>query len=170
MYHGSATSRAPVNFCVSSWPTNKHLVYFIWLSVRPRFLSCSGYLRNPCRSDNQNTDSHPLSSGAPGVEQAECFLRIIYFLCRSAAGCRSPHGWSQRSRSRTGCRGAAGGPRWVRTLSAMVLRQMLPWQMKHTLIIILFLLVLPRNALFARFSGIRVVCSEITDCGKSEQD
>ena len=76
----------------------------------PRFLSCSGYLRNPCRSDNKNTDSHPLSSDAPGAEQAECFLRIIYFLCRSAAGCRSPHGWSQRSRSRTGCRGAAGGP------------------------------------------------------------
>ncbi len=23
---------------------------------------------------------------------------------------------------------------------------------------------------FARFSGIRVVCSEITDCGKSEQN
>ena len=47
---------------------------------------------------------------------------------------------------------------------------MLPWQMKSTLIIVLFLLLLPRNALFCKIFGIRVVCSEITDCGKSEQD
>ena len=75
------------------------------ITVDTELLEAAGIL-----SDNQNTDSHPLSSGAPGAEQAECFLRIIYFLYRSAAGCRSPHGWSQRSRSRTGCRGAAGGP------------------------------------------------------------
>lgn len=75
---------------------------------------------------------------------------------------------------------------------------MLPWQIKSTFIIVLVLLVLPRNALldyrlgrgsrkmpdyasisghfarcfayFARFYGVMVKCSEITDYGKSEQD
>jgi len=28
----------------------------------------------------------------------------------------------------------------------------------------------PEIPCFARVSGVRVVCSEITDCGKSEQD
>ncbi len=42
--------------------------------------------------------------------------------------------------------------------------------MKSTFIIVLFLLVLPRNALFCKDSGDFVVCSEITDCGKSEQN
>ena len=55
-------------------------------------------------------------------------------------------------------------------LWAMVLRQMLPWQMKRTFIIVLFLLVLPGMPCFARGSGVIVTCSEITDCDKSEQN
>ena len=38
----------------------------------------------------------------------------------------------------------------MRTLSAMVLRQMLPWQTNNIFIIVLFLLVLPRNALLCK--------------------
>ena len=54
---------------------------------------------------------------------------------------------------------------------------MLPWQMKRIatgvsriFIIVLVLLVLPRNALFCKGARVIVICSEITDCGKSEQD
>ena len=38
----------------------------------------------------------------------------------------------------------------LRTNSEMGERQMLPWQMKSIFIIVLFLLVLPRNALFCK--------------------
>ena len=47
---------------------------------------------------------------------------------------------------------------------------MLPWQMNKTFIIVLFLLNLPGMLCFARFSGFIVKCSEITDCGKLEQN
>lgn len=47
---------------------------------------------------------------------------------------------------------------------------LLPWQMKSTFIIALFLLVLPGNALFCEGFRRVVVCSEITECGNSEQD
>ena len=60
--------------------------------------------------------------------------------------------------------------RWVNTLCAIVLRQMLPWQMNSTLIIVYFSLFCPKIPCFARVSGFRVVYSEITDCGKSEQN
>lgn len=46
----------------------------------------------------------------------------------------------------------------------------LPWQMKRTFIIVLFLLNLPGNALFCEGFRRVVVCSEITECGNSEQD
>ena len=46
----------------------------------------------------------------------------------------------------------------------------LPWQMNNTFIIVLFLLNLPGTPCFARFSGVMIKCSEITDCGKSEQN
>ena len=43
--------------------------------------------------------------------------------------------------------------------------------MNNTFIIVLFLLDLPRNALFCKgFRGYCVICSKFTDCGKSEQD
>ncbi len=43
--------------------------------------------------------------------------------------------------------------------------------MKSILIIVLFLLALPRNALVLQgISEVIVICSEITDCGKSEQN
>ena len=45
-----------------------------------------------------------------------------------------------------------------------------PWQMKSTFIIVLFFLLLPRNALFCKVFGVIVICSKITDYGKSEQD
>ena len=45
-----------------------------------------------------------------------------------------------------------------------------PWQINSIFIIVLFLLVLPRNACSARVSGGIVICSEITDYGKSEQN
>ena len=45
-----------------------------------------------------------------------------------------------------------------------------PWQMKSIFIIVLFLLVLPGNALFCEGFRRVVVCSEITECGNSEQD
>ena len=50
-----------------------------------------------------------------------------------------------------------------------MLRQILPWQMKSTFIIICFSLFCPEMPCFARDSGVIVKCSEITDCGKSEQ-
>ena len=45
------------------------------------------------------------------------------------------------------------------TNSAMGERQMLPWQMKSTFIIVLFLLVLPRNALFCK--GFWLFCCDL---------
>ena len=48
--------------------------------------------------------------------------------------------------------------------------QRVPWQINSIFIIVLFLLVLPRNACSARVSGGIVICSEITDYGKSEQN
>ena len=44
----------------------------------------------------------------------------------------------------------------------------LPWQMKSTFIIVLFLLVLPRNALFCE--GFRVSCSLLWNYRKSGQN
>ena len=58
----------------------------------------------------------------------------------------------------------------MRTLSAMVLRQMLPWQINSIFIIVLFLLDLPGNALFCEVFRMIYICSEMTECGKSEQD
>ena len=42
--------------------------------------------------------------------------------------------------------------------------------MNNIFIIVLFLLVLPRNALFCKGFRVVVKCSEITDYGKSEQN
>ena len=56
------------------------------------------------------------------------------------------------------------------TNSAMGERQMLPWQMKSTFIIVLVLLDLPRNVLLCGMFRGYGKCSEITDCGKSEQN
>ena len=47
---------------------------------------------------------------------------------------------------------------------------MLPWQMKSTFIIVLFLLDLPGNALFCEVFRMIYICSEMTECGKSEQN
>jgi hypothetical protein len=49
-------------------------------------------------------------------------------------------------------------------------RQMLPKQMKRTFIMVLFTPFCLKMPCFAMVSGICVVCSEITDCGKSEQN
>ena len=49
----------------------------------------------------------------------------------------------------------------------------MPWQTNSTFIIVLFLLDLSRNALFCKGLwgyGVMVKCSEITDCGKTEQN
>ena len=42
--------------------------------------------------------------------------------------------------------------------------------MNSTFIIVFVYSFLPGNALFSRSSGIIVKCSEMTECGKSEQD
>ncbi len=46
----------------------------------------------------------------------------------------------------------------------------MPWQMKSIFIIVLFLLDLPGNALFCEVFRMIYICSEMTECGKSEQD
>ena len=48
--------------------------------------------------------------------------------------------------------------------------QRVPWQMNSIFIIICFSLFCPEMPCFARVSGVIVKCSEITDCGKSEQN
>ena len=58
----------------------------------------------------------------------------------------------------------------LKTNSAMVERQILPWQMNSIFIIVFFSLFCLEMPCFARDSRIMVICSEITDCGKSEQD
>lgn len=55
------------------------------------------------------------------------------------------------------------------TASAMGERQMLPWQMKSTFIIVLIYSFLPEMPCFARVPGVIVKCSEMTDCGKLAQ-
>ena len=50
------------------------------------------------------------------------------------------------------------------------LSRLLPWQMKSTFIIVLFLLDLPGNAQFCKEFRVFMVCSEMCECGKSEQN
>ena len=47
--------------------------------------------------------------------------------------------------------------------------RVLPWQTKSILSSLCFSLICPEIPCFARFLGDFVICSEITECGKSEQ-
>ena len=49
-------------------------------------------------------------------------------------------------------------------------RKMLPRQIKRTFMSVIFFSFCPEIPFFARVPGVIVICSEFTDCGKSEQN
>lgn len=78
--------------------------------LRPRSAPCYGRWRHPCRSGSRTPDSPASSSDAPDGESVGFPPAAAFGLCRSGAGCRSPHGWWRRSRCGIGMKGPSPLP------------------------------------------------------------